>query len=674
MEQLPLSLTGFSSPGSSDTQQESLQNLQGQTVGIEVSTTKTDGSTHLILKSQVEVVTRVPLKLPEGAEIIGQLDDQGNLKIFSGKELTDFTDRELLKLLPLKTPGGDESTEAQFKHSADEIRSQLRQQNYYLPQKSSLSAAEQQISSATEQESSAPHEQQTESTAQQESPPPTKRPATPSEQVPESPEESRKSESQRSQRHFANSTTKKFSDQGNSFEVELKEPPPEELKETNDQMFEATVIESREENKHIIEVGEEKIEVKGEIPVEEGDSFTAELTERGGQWYLEGEASPRSDLMEAAFEKLAAVIGEKNERPDFIEVARALEKQPEKPAEALLKQQGMENPDSNTVKQVRQALEVIKFALESQKQESPELPQLLKRLNLLSDTDPAEFFREISGSRDRPLKTIIRQLFSSPAAETEPEAEANQNELRSLLFLRFNDLPVNRENIALLEPAFRENLLDAEVNQQLPQISPLQAEPTPQHIKELVETMGFDMESRLPREPEAVAATLRGKINQQLAKSPESETPPRSAQMRSEIIKHALASAIDPNNTFIFLPYTDGEVTKFIQMMIRDERETGSPESEERWSLTLEVNLSALGLIQARLQRRKNYLTVNLKAENQATVRLLRSRSEELKQSLEELDYRTSIQTGQLQPKESNVVTQEMLNFSEESLKFDVLI
>ncbi len=666
MEQLPLSLSGFASSDSSQPPKETLKDLQGETVGIEVGTTKNDGTTHLVIKNEVEVVTKLHLDLPEGARLIGKVENDGSLKILSGKELTDFTDQELLKLLPLKTPDRDASPGVETKVSANEIRQQLTDQNYYLPAKNSRTVAKQSVPPDTEKKTSRTKEQADRPLKMQ-------RDGAKDRQTTSSQTDGQ-GEAERNTYQIISELSKKETTEKNSFEVELKESPPKELTKTADQKIEATVVKSQKDDSHIVEVAGEKIEVEGKIPVDEGESFPAELTERAGQWLLKGKISERSELLEKALKKLAMITGGEKEKLELTDIARVMDTQPEKPAETLLKQQGIENPDNSTVNQVQQVLEIIEFALESQNQETPELPQLLGRLNLWDKTDPAQFFSKISNSNESPQETIIRELFFSPDTETELEANTDQNELRSLLFLKFNNLPANRENIALLEPAFRENLLETEISQQLPQIVPLQEEPAPQQIKELVEAIGFDMEQQLINNPEAATASLRGQISQQFSQPSESPEFPRAAQMQSEIIKHSLASALNPDSTFIFIPYNEDGITRFMQMMIRDEREDGSPENEERWSVTLEVNLSALGLIQARLQRRKNFLAVSLKAEKPATVRLLRSRSKDLKQSLEALDYQPSVQTGKLQPKENNVVAQEMLNFSAETLKFDMLI
>lgn len=110
-----------------------------------------------------------------------------------------------------------------------------------------------------------------------------------------------------------------------------------------------------------------------------------------------------------------------------------------------------------------------------------------------------------------------------------------------------------------------------------------------------------------------------------------------SQQVESALARiqlHQLTSLIEQEGArsvwILELPVRDGETVQLVHFRIEKEQSSDEQQSEESFSIVFSVQLQALGGVQARLTLSGNSISVVLRAERNATVKLARARLDDL--------------------------------------------
>jgi hypothetical protein len=313
-----------------------------------------------------------------------------------------------------------------------------------------------------------------------------------------------------------------------------------------------------------------------------------------------------------------------------------------------------------------------------------QLSQLLRQMGFEPDDQALKAARSILETDPSPSKKTLRQSLENLQLTKGSQGTVDSNRLKSLLFLAKNDLPIKSESIDLLRHAVPSgdnsgsgnafNQLQQAVSGESGKNSSLgdtlqavnltpsasgSSEDRAQELFQAVKSMGFDLESQVPCQPEGASKTLRSQlmklqqffgdsatesIRQSMQSGVESGLQDQSRELLSQLFKYSLASVSEDNSIFLFVPFPDGDQTGMMRLRFEQDGD-GEELNNEKWNVTIHLDLNQLGPLQIQAQRHREKLNLTFKAAIDRTVNIIQQREENLGDIFVEKGFNISVTT-----------------------------
>ncbi|MFB6355649.1 MAG: flagellar hook-length control protein FliK [bacterium] len=256
----------------------------------------------------------------------------------------------------------------------------------------------------------------------------------------------------------------------------------------------------------------------------------------------------------------------------------------------------------------------------------------------------------------------LKKLFDHRSMVMNESGEVDTEKIKKLNFMIQNDVPLNKQLFEDLKglPKLKsmESLWTGQSS--LSSVDPSQTEQLAKSLQKMIREMGMDLERMIESNPEQARDTVRSQAHRMMLglSSPVQSTVTggggaegasmgsgEANQVFNQIMKHALASLKDDGATYLFFPFKEGEETKFMQVRFQDEREgvEGEDYEEEKWSVTVDIELSQIGSVRFQARRHYDQLGIHFYVERADTTRLIRRNRSQLKETFEEMGYNVSI-------------------------------
>jgi hypothetical protein len=312
------------------------------------------------------------------------------------------------------------------------------------------------------------------------------------------------------------------------------------------------------------------------------------------------------------------------------------------------------------------------------------LTQLLRQMGFEADDQTLKTAQSILNTDPSPSKETLRQTLENVQLAKNNQGSVDSNRLKSVLFLAKNNLPMKNESVDLLqhavpssgstdsgeafnqlqqalsgESAKNSSLGEALQAVNLDPSTSASTEERAQQLFQAVKSMGFDLESQVPRQPEGASKTLRSQlmklqqffgdsatesIRQSLQSGVDSGMQDQSRKLLSQLFKYSLASVSEDDSIFLFVPFPDGDKTGMMRLRFEQEGD-GEQLNDEEWNVTIHLDLSQLGPLQVQAQRHREKLNLTFKAAMERTLDVLKQREDDLGTIFTDKGFDVSVRT-----------------------------
>ena len=307
--------------------------------------------------------------------------------------------------------------------------------------------------------------------------------------------------------------------------------------------------------------------------------------------------------------------------------------------------------------------------------ESLSAEKMIRELGRRVTDENTELVKNVLNEDSSPSRKLLDQLLSNQSALRDSEGEIDQNRLKKAISLLKKGVPVNDQ---LMRDLRRDVSLDQlrQIWQSTPELPRLRPDSgnLPRQIRQVLQSMGFDLEARLQDDPEQALQSLRSVLSSILGSADGESTTSMDLSRQdanaifNQIIQHSLSSRSEEGTLYLFIPFQEGDESRMMRVRFEDEREDSGEQRDNQWGVTVEVRLSQLGEMRIHVRRKHDHLGIRIQSEQSSTARLIRERRDQLESDLGRLGYRSRIRVERLQDEFSDWPSRELYEGTDEGL------